>query len=121
MKPLHVTVSLEGRKVFQTVIAGGDCFSSSLRAHSGSSGSGSGSPRLALITNSHVDYSELLMRFAFGPDWRRLFDLVVFNAGKGHGFVHPLAAGHHAELAPANRRSTVKRECGVNTMCEEEA
>lgn len=39
--------------------------------------------RTFLLTNSHVDYSELLMRHAFGHEWRSLFDLVVFHGGKG--------------------------------------
>lgn len=42
--------------------------------------------RLFLLTDSHVNYSELLMRFAFGNEWRSFFDLIVFYAGKSRGF-----------------------------------
>ena len=38
--------------------------------------------RLFLLTNSHSDYTELLMRFAFGSAWRDLFDIVIVKGGK---------------------------------------
>lgn len=42
--------------------------------------------RLFLVTNSKYDYTALLMNYAFGSDWRTLFDIVVTNAGKAKFF-----------------------------------
>eukprot|EP00947_MAST-08B_sp_MAST-8B-sp1_P002534 g2534.t1 len=53
---------------------------------------------LFLVTNSQVNYSELLMKHAFGEDWRGLFDVVVFYASKkrsGRGFFCPAEAAHN--------------------------
>ena len=55
------------------------------------------SPRLFMVTNSHADYTNLLMRHVFGADWRALFDVVVCVAGKNRGFFAPPAGGALAE------------------------
>jgi HAD superfamily 5'-nucleotidase-like hydrolase len=46
--------------------------------------------RIFLVTNSMVDFTDLLCRFALdaGADWPELFDLVIFKARKPHFFTH---------------------------------
>ena len=38
--------------------------------------------RLFLLTNSHSDYTNLLLTFCYGRDWPSAFDLVLFNGTK---------------------------------------
>jgi HAD superfamily 5'-nucleotidase-like hydrolase len=51
-----------------------------------------GSHRLALITNSLPEYTALLMDFALGAGWERLFSLVVFEAKKPGFWISPASA-----------------------------
>jgi hypothetical protein len=37
---------------------------------------------LVLATNSHVDYTHLLMSYAFGANWQALFDIIVVDSRK---------------------------------------
>jgi hypothetical protein len=37
---------------------------------------------LVLATNSHIDYTHLLMSHAFGAHWQELFDIVVVDSRK---------------------------------------
>lgn len=37
---------------------------------------------LFLITNSFYEYTDLLMKFVFGVDWRVMFDAIIVKAGK---------------------------------------
>ncbi|CAF1043389.1 unnamed protein product [Didymodactylos carnosus] len=37
---------------------------------------------LFVITNSKLDYTELLANYAFGSDWHSLFDLIIVNSKK---------------------------------------
>jgi len=48
--------------------------------------------KLFLLTNSYEDYSQLLMEYAFGEDWKDLFDVVVYRARKPYffGLDHPM-------------------------------
>jgi hypothetical protein len=41
---------------------------------------------LVLVTNSHMQYAELILNVALGPDWRKIFDLIIVNAQKGGFF-----------------------------------
>lgn len=38
--------------------------------------------KLLLLTNSHFDYTQFLMTYAFGSDWKALFDLSIVYAQK---------------------------------------
>ena len=38
--------------------------------------------RLFLVTNSHFDYTDLLLSYSFGEDWRSLFDISIVYAQK---------------------------------------
>lgn len=38
--------------------------------------------RIFLLTNSHADYSNLLLNHAFGEDWRSVFDLMIYYGNK---------------------------------------
>ena len=38
--------------------------------------------KLFLLTNSLPEFSRMLCEFAFGPDWRSLFDLILFHGRK---------------------------------------
>lgn len=39
-----------------------------------------------LVTNSHMQYAELILNVSLGPEWRTLFDLIIVNAQKGGFF-----------------------------------
>lgn len=39
--------------------------------------------RIFLLTNSRIDFTALLMSFAFGKNWKSLFDIVISSADKG--------------------------------------
>ena len=45
--------------------------------------------RLFLATNSRLDYTDLLSTYAFGDDWRRLFDLIIVDCKKPSFFSSP--------------------------------
>jgi hypothetical protein len=38
--------------------------------------------RLFLLTNSHSDFTEMLLNFAYGANWKEVFDIVVVNSCK---------------------------------------
>jgi hypothetical protein len=38
--------------------------------------------KLFIVSNSSVDYAELLMETSFGDDWEELFDWCMFSARK---------------------------------------
>jgi HAD superfamily 5'-nucleotidase-like hydrolase len=42
----------------------------------------SGGVHLFLMTSSHIDYTRLLLNYAFGTGWQDLFDLVIVDAKK---------------------------------------
>lgn len=42
--------------------------------------------RVFLMTNSNHHYTKCLMDCAFGDDWKRLFDLIIYRARKPHFF-----------------------------------
>src|SRR5690606_21540096 len=46
-----------------------------------------GGKYLFVLTNSHYEYLDHTMSFAYGRDWADLFDLVVCKAGKPTCFV----------------------------------
>ena len=35
-----------------------------------------------MATNSHLEYTDLLLKTVFGDDWRELFDVVICDARK---------------------------------------
>lgn len=43
--------------------------------------------RSLLVTNSHVEFAQLILAASLGPRWRDCFDLVVFNGSKPAFFV----------------------------------
>ena len=45
--------------------------------------------RLFLATNSRLDYTDLLSTYAFGEDWRSLFDLIIVDCKKPSFFSSP--------------------------------
>ena len=50
----------------------------------------SANKRLFLATNSRLDYTDLLTKYAFGDDWRDLFDLIIVDCKKPLFFSDPI-------------------------------
>eukprot|EP00928_Gymnodinium_smaydae_P032128 TRINITY_DN23348_c0_g2_i1.p1 TRINITY_DN23348_c0_g2~~TRINITY_DN23348_c0_g2_i1.p1 ORF type:complete len:490 (+),score=74.38 TRINITY_DN23348_c0_g2_i1:26-1471(+) len=42
--------------------------------------------RLFLLTNSHLDYSDVVMSEAYGADWRDMFDIIIYRGMKKSKF-----------------------------------
>ena len=42
---------------------------------------------LYVITGSHIDFASHVASYAIGPDWKDLFDIVIFFARKPSFFV----------------------------------
>eukprot|EP01116_Phalansterium_solitarium_P020754 TRINITY_DN6217_c0_g1_i1.p2 TRINITY_DN6217_c0_g1~~TRINITY_DN6217_c0_g1_i1.p2 ORF type:complete len:288 (-),score=96.45 TRINITY_DN6217_c0_g1_i1:489-1352(-) len=68
--------------------------------------------KLLLLTNSMADYTDLLMKFSYGDDWKDLFDLIVVHAKKPHFFV----ADNHFAGQLASTVLVVVRDNGVNML-----
>jgi HAD superfamily 5'-nucleotidase-like hydrolase len=95
--------------------------------------------RLFLLTNSQADYSNLLLSFSCGEDWRDLFDLVIVNgtkpafflaaepfravAGMAIGDPAPLAlgglfaGGNHHDLDVFMRAHTTRERPADSKVC----
>ncbi len=44
--------------------------------------------RLFILTNSHSDYTNHLLTYAHGPDWKSAFDIIIVNGRKPAFFTH---------------------------------
>eukprot|EP01128_Nolandella_sp_AFSM9_P012527 TRINITY_DN9367_c0_g1_i1.p1 TRINITY_DN9367_c0_g1~~TRINITY_DN9367_c0_g1_i1.p1 ORF type:complete len:385 (+),score=82.41 TRINITY_DN9367_c0_g1_i1:511-1665(+) len=46
--------------------------------------------RVMLMTNSFAEYTDLLMKYAFGDDWKDSFDLIIYQSRKPYFFSSPI-------------------------------
>jgi len=67
-----------------------------------------GGIKLFLITNSSPDYTELVMKYAFGEKFHELFDVVVVNARKPYFFNSEIPFQEYGTYATADEGSVLE-------------
>ena len=63
---------------------------------------------LIVVTASHIDYTELMMRYCYGPEWRSFFDLICCRARKPGFFLLPATQRPFFEWNPKDETQGIE-------------